>query len=330
MKKPKQKKIRLYLTNFSLSILVFGGIFTLLSINNINNVNTLSSMVVTKGGKEKDFSHQLAKCPDKLATPLEQGGGKTIWFPSHPASLDEKLHSSMIYALTGIERGGKSFYSSRPPAMRRCIEKNGSDTVTCSNIHPIEKILGDSGPDAFYDKFFNQYVMPVRNPMTLFPAYLNEKGVKYHGLVGQLSEDVWMDERDKQFRNFMNDWIRMFKTWRDTSYTKAMYLAREEIMEISGGVKALQRLSNILKEAGFPVVLDEDIICVWKHIIGQEKVEQHRRNKGHDYGNYVPGYVSYQKTYILDAISELMNDFNDDKELVQILRGYVREIKETM
>lgn len=259
------------------------------------------------------------QCADIISiSPIDKRNTRPIWLPSHPTTLDENLHSEMITILTGKTQGAKQLEHNR-----RCYPYGV--TVTCSI-----KLSNMNSPDTFSDKFFNQYIMAIRNPITLFPAHLNDKGIKFHGLVGQLSEDNWLKARDEHFHSFIEDWSKVITVWKSMSYTKGMYLVTEELMEMQEGVEALQRFSNLLKEAGHNVVSDEDLICVWKKMIGQEKSEKHRRYKGHDYGGYVPRYTKAQQVYTLKKISFLMNQFHQDKELIQILRRYSKEIEENI
>ena len=169
------------------------------------------------------------QCADIISiSPIDKRNTRPIWLPSHPTTLDENLHSEMITILTGKTQGAKQLEHNI-----QCYPYGV--TVTCSI-----KLSNTNSPDTFSDKFFNQYIMAIRNPITLFPAHLNDKGIKFHGLVGQLSEDNWLKARDEHFHSFIEDWSKVITVWKSMSYTKGMYLVTEELMEMQEGVEALQ------------------------------------------------------------------------------------------
>ena len=84
--------------------------------------------------------------------------------------------------------------------------------------------------------------------------------------------------------------------WRDNSnYDVGLYIVYEDLMDENKGPDVLRRIATITREAGFTITIeDEDISCAWYNSLGEERVEQYRKNK-YDYNDYVPGFTKEQQ-----------------------------------
>jgi len=250
---------------------------------------------------------------------------KPIWIPAYPTSLKESIHKNIINQLTGLKQGGKSYYASAKNSLRFCF--GSTETATCSNVHPMVEMAG--GPDKKSDKFYPEYVMAIRNPMAAIPAFINEKQIKYHGLVGQMSENEWRKNRDEYFNGLIREWVNFLETWKSSSYKTGMYLVHEELHDVNEGPKALKRLRNILLNAGFVVAPEVDVPCIWFNTIGEDNIQQNHMIK-YEYNDYIPGYTKAQKEIFLTTLSTLVEKNAEDKELISILQYYLYTIVQTI
>jgi len=248
---------------------------------------------------------------------------KPIWIPAYPTSLKESTHKSIINQLTGLGQGGKSYYASSKN-LKKCF--GPTETATCNNVHPLVDMAG--GPDKKSDKFYPNYIMAIRNPMAAIPAFVNEKQIKYHGGTGQMGEAQWRIMRDEHIEGLMKEWQSFFRAWKkDSSYKTGMYIVYEDLYDVDEGPKALKRLRNILHEAGFIVAPEVDIPCIWFNAIGEDELQQNHM-VNYEYNDYIPGYTNAQKQLLLTALSTLVDEYKEDKELTSILQRYSNTIKQ--
>jgi len=249
-------------------------------------------------------------------------GRKPIWLSAYPTSLKESTHKNIIHQLTGLDQGGKNYYASSKN-LRHCF--GTTETATCINVHPMVDM--GKGLNKASDKFYSEYIMAIRNPMTALPSYTNEKQIKYHGETGQMSEESWQNMRDEYMSVLIEEWKAFFRAWKtDSNYTTGMYLVYEDLHNIDEGPKAVKRLRNILHNAGFVVAPEVDVPCIWFNAIGEDQLQQYHEKK-YDYNDYIPGYTEVQKQLLLTALSTLVDEYGDDKELKIILEIYINTIK---
>lgn len=251
---------------------------------------------------------------------------KPLWLASHPNSLEDNTHRNLVNSITGLNAGGKSFYaSSRPQQLRQCF--GVTETATCSNIHPIIE-MGNGGPEGKQDVFFQQYIMAIRNPRTVLPAFHNGKAIKYHGVKGQVPEEDWRKHRDEQMQNMMDGYKVVLKTWKSLkNYQVGMYIVYEHLLDLQKGPALLLRLARLLRQAGFVTAPDEDIPCMWYRALGRPALEQYR-SRGYEYEGYIPGYTKAQRDLMMRELSSLMADYSDDPDLVSILKEYHDDIRD--
>ena len=255
--------------------------------------------------------------PEKSRLDIET---KPIWLPSHPATIRESVHKSLINRITGLPAGGKTFYASNK-GLRQCIGE--TVTATCTNIHPIVEMNG--GPDKKKETFYKAYIMALRNPMTALPAFIDEKGILYHGRTGQSPIDTWRQTRDNWIDGLFDGWLKVLREWKKSSYDVGVYLIYEDLMDIKKGPTALKGLRNLLEKDGFDTVTEDNLGCIWYESIGRESLEQHHK-AGYEYNDYFPGYTKDQKEYMIQGLNTAIEEFKDDSELVQILTMYRNEI----
>ena len=280
-----------------------------------------------KENKPEDISY-LANCTVSFEPPPVKGRGnwttKPLWFPSHPDSISGFATKSIVNGITGLPAGGKSFYaSSRASGLRHC--SGPTETAMC--------IAGDMGdlnyPDTNAPNWFDQYIMGLRNPATLIPAFFNGKAIRYHGLCDgcQVPEDRWQQFRDDKLGLAMDDWKKIIEPWKATmKYKVGMYLVHEHLLDAQKGPLELKRLASVLRDAGFVTAPDEDMPCIWYKAIGKDSIELNSRG-GYEYKDYVPGYTKVQQEFLLSELSNFTKVYKEDGELVAILKEYQENIR---
>ena len=281
----------------------------------------------------EDFSH-LDDCTVSFEPPPKKDVGewktKPLWFPAHPTSIEDAVHKNIINGITGLPAGGKSFYaSSKAIKLRQC--QGQTETATCMNVHPIVD-MGKKHPDTRAHIFFGQYIMGLRNPMTVLPAFYNQKAIKYHGLCTgcQVPEDQWRQDRDAYLGDMVDTWKNLIKTWKTmTKYKRGMYLVHEHLLDAQKGPLELKRLASVLRDAGFVTAPDESIPCIWYKAIGKDSIEQFHQG-GYEYKDYKPGYTKVQQEFLLSELSKFAEENKQDSELVAILKEYQENIKDNI
>jgi hypothetical protein len=256
---------------------------------------------------------------------------KPLWFPSYPNSIDDNLIKSLITFMTGLPAGAKSFYaSSRKMGLRQCFGK--TETAACLLIHPMVKME----PDALgkTDAFDIRLVYLFRNPATAIPAFLNGKRIKYAKIPGQTPIDSWRQSRDENFVGLWEQYQTQFTTWynytstQNAYYRMAAYLSLEDIMDPELGPKSLERLADVLSEAGYPMVSKTNVPCIWYRAVGgQVALEKYNKQHHYEYPDYLPGYTKEQQQMFLDGLKQLSETCSDDTNLTRILNEYATTIK---
>jgi len=265
-----------------------------------------------------EFEH-CSQTPTSPRKPKEQWS-KPLWFGIVHNSFPDSIHKELIKQLTGLESGGKSFYASTKK-LKHCIGE--TESATCST--------GD-GPNNKQRKQFNdKFMFVIRNPKTTFPVAHNYKAIMYHGQEGQVEIDNWREARDTWFNAMMDGWIATINDWKESDYEAGIYIVYEHLMDIRKGPKVVRRIGEVLKQAGFDVVVDdEQISCVWFNALGKERIEQYHKSQ-YDYDEYVPGFTQAQQQLILKALSTYLASVEtSDEELASILKEYHNDIQNNM
>lgn len=265
-----------------------------------------------------------------------------LWLPTYPTSLPE-CYSAFLTELTGLPAAAKNYYR-QSKSLRRCHVKNNQlnlDSVTCEVVHPI--IPADRPhPSSQAAGFGKAVLVAIRNPLTAFPAFHQEKAVKYHGVQGQVSEDEWTAFRDewmnktlwKEWRGFVEEWRKM------EPYHVAAYLPYESWSDVTKGTDLVEKFVEILKEEEFPVLVSDagesapsNLACLWRSQIRKPMAideEQHQTW-------YTPQYTSEQLKNMADDLEEFAQDIKlmrgtsnarpGDDQLISILAEYRDAVK---
>jgi len=265
---------------------------------------------------------------DKVKNPL--------WLPAYPTSLPEG-YSNFLTELTGLSSASKLYYRSSK-TLKRCHNlnlKSGYDGVTCEIVHPIVPCKRPN-PSAQAANFGNVVLVALRNPLTAFPSYQQEKAEKYHNAKEQVTMEEWISFRDQYVGNsthspLFQEWKEFILEWRNMdNYHVAMYLAHEEWADETKGVAIVTKFARVLREEGFPIQYHtDDLACLWHKNILQSAMQ--KRKKHEDEGRYVAEYTEQQKNFLAAELrkfaSELDNTRPGDDQLKDILTGYSADFK---
>lgn len=206
--------------------------------------------------------------------------------------------------------------------LKHCIGKG--QTVTC-----LASAENSQSANAKYETFHNKYIVLVRNPMTGFPAGYNIKSQKYRGLQGQNPIQEWRSVRDKWGMTAVQSFTDVIVQWNATKYDVGMYLVYEDLYRADRSLQVMKDLRAFLIEAGFQVVSEEDLPCVWYHAIGKETIAQFY-STGYEYADYVPGYLPQHKKQMLEDMAQFRKVAEKDSKLVAILDRYMEDIGNNM
>ena len=211
--------------------------------------------------------------------------------------------------------------------LKQCFGQ--TETATCMNVHPIVD-MGDKHPETRSDKFYDRYVYGLRNPMLTLPSFMNGKQIKYHGLCEgcQVPEDEWKNFRDEWLESMMDAWVNMIDTWKSyPKYKVGLYFVIEHIWDPTRGPLVLQRLANLLKEAGFTTPDEAEIPCLWLKIMGGEDTVKAHHESPYEYTDYIPSYSVAQRELMFKKLNEVAAKYANDTELVDVMREYQNDIR---
>lgn len=289
----------------------------------------------------KDWSRCLEEAQPKLnTTHVDVASGDKVknplWLPAYPTSLPEG-YSSFLTELTGLSSASKLYYRSSK-TLKRCHNlnvKSGFDGVTCEIVHPIVPCNRPS-PSAQAANFGNVVLVALRNPLTAFPSYHQEKAEKYHGAKEQVKMEEWISFRDQYVGNsthspLFQEWKEFILEWRNMEpYHVAMYLGHEEWADETKGVELVKKFAQVLSEEGFPIQYHEDnLACLWYKNILQPTLQ--KKKKHEDEGRYIPHYTDGQKDFLEAELrkfeSELDNSRPGDGQLRDIINSYIEDFK---
>ena len=291
-----------------------------------------------KDAAPADWSHCLKVRPNNLnitAGPRDKVKNP-LWLPAYPSSLPEG-YSNFLTELTGLSSASKLYYRSSK-TLKRCHNlniKSGFDGVTCEIVHPIVPCNRPS-PSAQAANFGNVVLVALRNPLTAFPSYHQEKAEKYHGAKEQVKFEEWISFRDQYVGNsthspLFQEWKEFILEWRNMEpYYVAMYLQHEEWADETIGVELVKKFAQVLSEEGYPIQYHGDeLACLWHKNIMQPAIQ--KKKKHEDESRYIPDYTAGQKDF-LEAelrkfVTELDNTRPGDEQLKDILNRYIEDFK---
>jgi hypothetical protein len=252
--------------------------------------------------------------------------GKPILIPGYPGSGSEMLRE-IIKAITGL--GGDDFYH-----LKRC-QVNCTAAATYKThwptLHALSRSQSDH-PGKFTQEFASRYIILVRNPRDAIPSFYNymwevKHNVKSHS--SQANELEWIDWRDRQFDFEISNWKSLFGLWKNESskssyYERGLVLPYEDLVDPDQGPQTVIELANELRRNGVRVASDEDIPCLWYHVVKKNHAKTKRPHR------YLPSYTSNQKRNLLDMLEELKKDESGSKEFISVLKKYQRDIRESL
>jgi len=139
--------------------------------------------------------------------------------------------------------------------------------------------------------------------------------------------------RDDGLENGLWDgWKNQLISWKvhvtNQDYKVGMYLVYEHLMDAERGPAAIERLSELMQTAGFPIAPKKDMGCLWYQSVGGKVALEHHYKYGYHFDEYVPGYTKKQQAYLLREISNLIEQQSSDVELVNVLREFQHSIRD--
>mmetsp|Transcript_14430 Transcript_14430/g.21163 ORF Transcript_14430/g.21163 Transcript_14430/m.21163 type:complete len:378 (-) Transcript_14430:67-1200(-) len=313
------------LTNFLLLAYV---LFFRTSSSSLQQQSNSSSIT---GQKQKSIHKKIPwdeyeNCTIKNRPSSSSSTRKPLWAPSYPNTLDDSILKNLISTITGLSTGVKSYYAQRK-GLRKC--QSSDVTVLCHVVHPIVT----TNPLDLTSMFDSQVIYIIRNPTTVFPVHLNYKAIKYHHHPSktQVAVDSWRKDRDLYFADGLQGWKDQIKEWKVSMkevYNISMFIPFEHLVDATKGPELLKRLTKLLEDFGFPIVVaDDDMPCVWYKALGKEILEQ-IDSHGYEYSDYMPGYTQEHKDLLMKELSSMVEEYkDDDKELLLILQEYMDQVQ---
>jgi hypothetical protein len=170
--------------------------------------------------------------------------------------------------------------------------------------------------------FNSRILLGIRNPFTAFPASVHEKLRLHHGATGQVTENEWRDWRNSWLNITIDEWTTKIRNWETMSYyTIGTYVPYEHWLDPDRGPAVIQRIADILRQAGFSVAPPQDIPCIWYHSIKDKYVADI------EFFKYVPGYTVEQRDYVLAKLQMFMEEMADESVLLPILKEYYADVQ---
>lgn len=230
--------------------------------------------------------------------------------------------------MTGLGAGAKSFYaSSKKMGLRQCFGK--TETAACMIIHPMVEMK--PGPDSKANVFWPNIVFLMRNPVTVMPAFLNGKRIKYAKLPGQQPQDEWRKARDDSLENGLwEGWKKQLHAWKSYNYKVGMYLVHDHLMDAQRGPGVVEKLANLMEKAGFAIAPKEDMGCLWYQSVGGKEGLEHYYKYRYEFEDYLPGFTKEQQAFLLGDLNTLMEQYKEDADLVVILKEFHDKIRDDL
>ena len=273
-----------------------------------------------------------------------------LWLPAYPTSLPGKnsaIYSNLLRAITGIESASRNYYRSSKKLKRCHYIDNPSDVgVTCEIVHPIVPCERPH-PSVQSPNFGKVVLVALRNPITAFPAYHQEKAEKYHGAKSQVERSEWVKFRDEFVGNtthspLFEEWKHFILEWRNMHpYFVAMYLPYEWWSDEVKGPALVVQLAKLLKKEGLPVLYDTPdrsssnnptiLECLWLKQVDEAIKEEKQKQIEWYTPNYNPD-LARSLAAKLDAFAKEIAEGNPrpgDEVLINILYEYRDSIIKT-
>ena len=174
------------------------------------------------------------------------------------------------------------------------------------------------------DQFDSRVLLGIRNPLTAFPANINERVHKYHDPTpGQVPENVWRRWRNNALDVTIDGWMDHIRNWGNMShYYVETYVTYEHWLDPDRGPAVIQKIADTLRGAGFSVAPPEDFPCIWYHSIGDKYVFDK------EFFKYVPGYTVEQRDSVLAKLQIFMEEMADNPVFLPVLKEYYADIQD--
>ena len=89
----------------------------------------------------------------------------------------------------------------------------------------------------------------------------------------------WRDIRKEYFNKMINDWVDVFRKWMDSGYEVGLYVIYKDLMDAKKGPRVIKKMANLLNEAGFSIVDDDDdLCCVWYNGVSAGNIREYHQN----------------------------------------------------
>jgi len=313
-----------------------------------------TALVAQKSEEDIKISKNWSYCndhPPQPNSPTQTNDSRIdpLWLPTYPTSLPG-AYPTFLSALTGIASPAKNYYRSSK-MLKRCHSTHPNDIdkifgVTCETVHPIVP----SDPTKIPQSYGASVLLAIRNPLTAFPAFHQDKAEKYHGAQGQVEKEEWIKFRDEfvgttsdsvlftQWKDFINEWRNM------ESYHIAAYLPYEYWSDKEKGPNLAISLTQVLKKEGFPVLYDEEkdgsvsnLDCLWYEQIYDAVIAADKKLV--DEGWYVPDYTSDQLRMLSSEMQKFVQEIKEetnaeekatDEQLIALLNSYTNTVQKLL
>lgn len=318
------------------------------------NVDVTETVKVDKPSPElKDWSHcnNIVKTTYQISnSKIDKVKVEPLWLPAYPTSLPGDkgdIYSQFLTVLTGLDTAFRNYYR-QSKTLKRCHSLNDDSIigVTCEIVHPIVPCQRPHPSDQS-DNFGEAVLLALRNPASAFPAFHQEKAVKYHGVKGQVEREQWISFRDEYLGNatsshLFEEWKNFIMEWRSMKpYHVAMYLPYEDWFDETKGKILVKRLSEVLKTNGFPVLNSGDtandaLECAWRKNMYEVVMAEEGKRK--EEGWYTPDYTTDQKLIMANHLERFASEIKDvaneerpgDDNLIAILNEYRKSILDSV
>lgn len=307
--------------------------------------SSLSSVATKKDWSQCTQHNEQKTFPKQLPKLEKRDKVEPLWLPAYPTSLPGRsgsIYSSFLSALTGIDSASRNYYRSSKKLKRCHYLNNPNDTcISCEIVHPIVPCERPH-PSAQSNNFGEVVLVALRNPITAFPAYQQEKAEKYHNAKGQVERSEWIAFRDQWVGNathspLFDEWKHFIMEWRGMDpYHVALYLPYEWWYDEAKGPALSEQLASVLQSQGLPVLyegIDEnnsnspgELECIWHQKIREAMLAE--ETKLEDEGWYVPDYHEEQRNLIAAELDTFASEIHDgkprpgDEQLIRILHEY--------
>jgi hypothetical protein len=332
------------LSVFGVLLLAVSGIDPALP-NVVNHKIESYSLPSVAASTTRDWSQCTLYEPKANTKMNVDNKAEPLWLPAYPTSLPGKsgaIYSNFLSALTGIDSASRNYYRSSKK-LKRCHYINDPNDIgiTCEIVHPIVPCERPH-PSAQSTNFGKVVLVAIRNPITAFPAYHQEKAEKYHNAKGQVDKSEWVVFRDQWVGNathnpLFDEWKKFILEWRNMSpYTVSLYLPHEWWRDEVKGPKLLNQFISILKNEGLPVMFEattnkssiklSDLECMWYKMIREPLIAEEKKRV--DEGRYIPDYHPEQQQLLAAELAKFAAEVSKggsrpgDEQLVEILNEY--------